>query len=150
MASNYVIGPEQRTVQVVSPTQVVDVQQVGFTTSPSGVYCQVVVPWAAWQLSGAAGWVEPLAAAIEGLVGQFGTTGATFAQDVDASGLIADFLDFVVSYTPTTGLGLPLTTVVRIPVAYLTLDPAIAVAGGLAPAELLQKAYDRLVADAGL
>jgi len=148
--ATYSIVTERRTVQVLSQTQVVDVQEVGFFSEPSNTYCQVVVPVLAWAANGPAAWVQPLADAIEGLIPGSGATSASFVQDVDSSNLIADFLDFTVTYTPTTGFGLPLSTVVRVPIAYLTLDPAIATAGGLAPAEIIGKAYARLVADAGL
>src|SRR5690348_731598 len=148
--ATYTIVTERPTVQVLSQTQTVNVQEVGFYSYPSGTYCQVVVPTAAWAANGPAAWVQPLADAIEGLIPGSGATAASFVQDVDSSNLIADFLDFTVSFTPTTGLGLPLTTVVRIPIAYLTLDQAIATAGGLSPTEMIGAAYSRLQADAGL
>ena len=148
--ATYQIITERRTVHVLSQTQVVDSQEIGFNSLPSGTYCQVLVPVAAWKANGPAAWVQPLADAIEGLIPGSGATSATFTQDVDASGLLTDFLDFTVTYTPTGGVGLPLSTVVRIPVAYLTLDQAIATAGHIAPAELIGDAYHRLVTDAGL
>lgn len=148
--ATYSIITERRTVQVLSQTQAVDVQEVGFYSYPSGTYAQVVVPIAAWRANGPAAWVQPLADAIEGLIPGSGATSATFAQEADDSRLLADFLDFTVTYTPTTGLGLPLSTVVRVPIGYLTLDQAIATAGGLSPAEMIGDAYRRLVDDAGL
>lgn len=148
--ATYQIVTERPTVQVLSQTQTVNVQEVGFYSYPSGTYCQVVVPTQAWKANGPAAWVQPLADAIEGLIPGSGATAASFVQDVDQSNLIADFLDFTVTYTPTTGLGLPLTTVVRVPIAYLTLDQAIATAGGLSPAEMIGTAYKRLQDDASL
>lgn len=148
--ATYQIITERRTVHVLSQTQVVDAQEIGFNSLPSGTYCQVLVPAAAWAANGPAAWVQPLADAIEGLIPGSGATSAAFVQDVDESKLLIDYLDFTVTYTPTTGLGLPLSTVVRIPIGYLTLDPAIAVAGHIAPAELIGDAYKRLVADASL
>jgi hypothetical protein len=150
MAASYRIVSELRTVQVLSQTQVSDVQQVGFIAYPSGTYCQTEIPWDAWVLEGPAAWVQPLAQAIEDLIAGSGATAATFVQDVDASGLIADFLDFTVSFTPTGGTGIPLTTVVRIPVTWFGIDTSLATAAGMNPAVAIHDAYERLVADAGL
>lgn len=154
MAANYLAIPLERTVQVISQTQIADVQRLGVTTKPTGIYVETQVPWAAWEAEGAAPWAGPLATAIESLVSGGLATYATFAQDVDQSGLIADFLDFLVTYSPPGGSPIPLTTTVRIPVPSLTIDTGFGGAlntyfagasGVLDPAQALRDAYDALV-----
>jgi hypothetical protein len=159
MADNYQVVSQRESVQVLSQTQVADVEIVGFVTKPSGIYAERVVPLAAWQAQGAASWIEPLASAIEGLISGGLASSGTFVQDVDASGLLADFIDFTVSYTPSDGGVLQMTTEVRIPVNALTIDQSFGGAlatyfGGssstLDPAQALRDAYDTLQATAGL
>jgi len=150
MADNYTVVSQRRTVQVLSPQEVIDVEEVGFITKPSGVYAQREVPLAAWSAEGAAAWIGPLATAIEGLISGGLATSASFVQDVDDSGLLTDYVEFVVTYTPTDGLGLPMSTFVRVPVNALTLDTQFGTFLGTSPADQLRAAYDALVATAGL
>lgn len=150
MATDYTVVSQRRTVQVLSQTQVADVEEVGFISHPSGTYAQREVPYISWLASGSDAWIEPLAAAIEGLFSGGLASAASFVQDVDTNGLIADFLDFTVTYQPTGGLGLPMSTEVRIPVTALTLDTQFGSFLGTSPADQLRAAYDALVATANL
>jgi hypothetical protein len=148
MAGNYRNVVARPSIRVLSETQVIDTEEVGFVTIPSGVYAQREVPRTAWLAEGAAAWVGPLATAIENLMAGGLATSASFVQDVDDSGLIADYLDFLVSYTPPGGLGFTLTATVRINVNALTLDIGFGSFVGGDPAQQLRDAYDRLVATA--
>jgi len=148
MAANYTNVTARRTVQVLGPTEVIDVEEVGFYTIPTNIYAQVEVPYQAWLSEGPAAWVEPLATAIEGMISGGLATGGTFVQDVDASGLLTDYIEFTVTYTPTTGLGLPFTTAVDVPVAALTLDTGLGAYTGTSAADLVSAAYNQLVATA--
>lgn len=151
MAAGYTVVSQDRTVQVLSQTEVADVERVGFVTKPTGIYAERLVPYASWLALGAAGWIEPLAQAIENLISGGLASFATFVQDIDPSGLLADFLDFLVVYQPSGGIGLPQTTTVRIPVNTLTLDTSFGgVIASLDPAQTLRDAYDALVATANL
>jgi hypothetical protein len=150
MAASYTVVSQRRTVQVLSQTQVADVEEVGFITHPTGIYSQREVPIQAWQTDGAGPWIGTLADAIEGLISGGLATGAVFVQDVDASGLIADFMDFTVSYTPPGGIGLPMTSIVRVPINALTLDTSFGSFTGTSPADMLSAAHDALVYTAGL
>lgn len=137
-------------MQVLSPQQVIDVEEVGFITSPSGIYAQREVPYTAWSQEGADAWIAPLATAIEDLISGGLASSASFVQDVDDSGLLTDYIEFTVTYTPNTGLGLPMSTFVRIPVNALTLDTQFGTFTGTSPADQLSAAYQALVATAGL
>jgi hypothetical protein len=160
VADNYTVVSQRRTVQVLSPTQVADVEEVGFVTHPTGIYAQREVPYQAWAAEGAGSWIGTLATAIENLISGGLATTAMFVQDVDTTGLLTDYLDFTVSYTPSSGPGLPMTTTVRVPVNALTQDQSFGGAidtyfGGSAspttdPAQALRDAYDALQATAGL
>lgn len=154
MADSYQVVSQRETVQVLSQTQVLDVEEVGFVTKPHGIYAQREVPLAAWAAEGAGAWIEPLATAIEGLMQTSAATFATFVQDVDASGLLTDYLDVTVSYTPAGGLGIPMTTVVRIPINAFTVDTQFGIPFGtdtfVTPADAVASAYNALIATANL
>lgn len=151
MAAGYTVVSQSKTVQVLSANQVIDVEEVGFVTSPSGVYAQRLVPFAAWAAQGAAAWIAPLAQAIEDLIAGGLAIGGQFVQDVDpVSQLLADFVEFTVAYDPGGGV-LPMTTQVRVSVEALTADSAFgAFVPGLDPAKQLRDAYDALAATAAL
>jgi hypothetical protein len=96
VAANYSIETQRRTVQVLGPTDVLDVMEVGARTRPHGVFFQRSVPYAAWETDGADSFVEPVAASIEGRLGDDFIGGAIYTQDVDATGLLQDLIEFTV------------------------------------------------------
>lgn len=155
MADNYVTGPTSRTIQVLSPTEVADVERVPFVTKPSGVSGWRYVPIDAWATEGAAAWIGPLATAIEDLMAGGLASYAAMIEDVDpATNLLADYVEFTVAYTPP-GSGFTSTTRVDVPVNLLTLDTgffgSFGGTGGLpSPTDMLRAAYDQLVATANL
>ena len=65
MAGNYTTLPTHRTVQVISATQVLDVMELPFITSPSGVTAQVYAPYVSWLAEGADTFIAPVATAID-------------------------------------------------------------------------------------
>ena len=149
--AGYVTLPTHRTVQVISATTVLDVMELPFITSPSGVTAQVYAPYVSWLATGADAFIAPVATAIEDLISGGLATGGTFTQDVDpTSGLLIDYVTFTVSYTTTDGRG-TFTTTVDVPITALGADTGFgAVVAALDPAQLLRNAYDQLVATAGL
>ena len=155
MASNYVTGPTSRTIQVLSPTQTLDVERVPFTTRPSGVSGWRYVPLDAWLAQGADAWIAPLATAIEDLISGGLASYAVMIEDVDPStNLLVDYVEFTVAYTSPDG-SFTSTTRVDVPVNLLTLDTgffgSIGGTGGTAsPADMLKAAYDQLAATAAL
>lgn len=151
MAADYTVVSQRATVQVLAANQVISVEEVGFSTKPSGVYAQVYVPIAEWKADHGQPYISALAQGIENLISGGLADSGTFAQDIDPSTeLLADFIDFTVSYTPPNGL-LPMTTVARVPVTLLGIDTGFGsfLEGGTA-ADILRAAYDALVATAEL
>lgn len=149
--ADYTVVSQRPTVQVLSGNQVADVQEVGFVTSPSGVYGQRYVPQAAWLAEGAAAWIGPLADAIENLISGGLASFMTWVQDVDpVTGLLTDYYDVTVEYDP--GDGRPVQTgSVRIQLNLLTLDTQFGSfltsgPGGATqdPVEAVRQAYDAL------
>src|SRR5438309_6749385 len=151
MAASFTVLSQSREVQVLGPTQVLDVERVGFVTHPTGIYVETPVPLVDWLAQGAEPWLGPLADTIEGLIADTAAVDGSFVQDVDAAGLLIDYVEFVVEYVPPGSLGLPQTTTVRIPLGALSAatDPFF---GTLAasPDTLINNAYAALAATAGL
>ena len=147
----YTTLPTHRTVQVISATQVLDVMELPFITSPSGVTAQVYAPYVSWLAEGADPFIAPIATAIENLISGGLAVGGTFTQDVDpTSGLLVDYVTFTVAYTPTDGRG-TFTTTVDVPMTALGADTGFgAIVSSLSPADIVNTAYQQLVATAGL
>lgn len=124
MAESYTPLESYRDIQVLSPTQVIDVERVSGRTNPHGVYFERVVPLTIFGTSAATAYITELATAIEERLTSGLADAASFVQDVDASGLLVDAVEFVVSVQgppPTSGT---FTTTVTVPVNLLTADPA--------------------------
>ena len=146
----YHVQTQLRSVQVLGPTQVIPVQQVGIVTSPSGVYVEYPVPLPLWDGTDSPQVLAPLADGIEGVIAQGLCVGGSYTQDYDKNGLLVDYFEAIVEYTPPGGLGIPQSTTVLIPcAAFIGLqgDPFL-VALGVSPQSLLTQAYDKLVATA--
>lgn len=124
MAASYSVLGSFSTIQVVSPTQVVDVLRITFRTVPSGVVAVANAPYrnvagvtVADVDQAAAVFIGPLADGIERMMGSGIVAGAIAAEDVDASGLLIDYIDATVSYVPVSSAQPgPFQAVVRIPV----------------------------------
>ena len=159
MAASYVIVAQSPVTQVLGPTQVIDAERVEFVTKPSGVYAQRIVPLSAWAAQGAAGWIAPLADAIENMIAGGLASYATWLQTVDpADGLLTDAIAFIVTYDPADGRPV-MSAEAIVPVASLTLDTqfggvlASYFGGGsttLDPVQTVRDVYDNLVATAAL
>lgn len=115
MAESYDVVEQFRTVQVYSPTIVIDVEQVGFVTKPHGVYAVAQVPVDAWEAQGAARFIAPIANGIEGLWRFEGVQDAVYVEEVTAAGLLRPELDVVVGIeSPNLALPAPMTGLARI------------------------------------
>lgn len=149
MAQNYTVISSFATVQVIDPTTVVDVLRIGFRTIPSGIYGRANAPYkdvggfkVADADQAASLFIGPLATGIERAVGTGRVSGMSAVEDTNASGLLVDYMDVTVFYSPNTPAQ-PLTfeAVVRIPVfafegedaffGPLVLDPINATYDGL-------------------
>jgi hypothetical protein len=138
------------TVQVLSQTEVADVQRVRGYSKPTGIYLAVNVPRRAWQAGNDETYTEPPAGIIEGLIGEGLISGAVFVQASDENNLLADAVDFIVSYDPPGADTLPFTTTVRIPMTALASRSAYTNYSATAPhVHPIVTAYNRLVDTAG-
>lgn len=119
MAATYEVVSSRRTTQVLSPTRVQDVMLIGVQTIPHGVYFERAVPYADWVKSpiGVALYAEPPADNIERLLSQGPAIAASYIEDLDPSGLVKGFIEFVleVSSNDPAKPG-PFQTTVDIPI----------------------------------
>ena len=120
MARDYIPQGSVRTVQVLGPSQVADVERVSGTTIPHSVYFERDVPLTVFGTAGADDYVNELAVAIEQRLQGGVADSAAFVQDVDDSGLLTDAIQFTVSVPPPPGSVGPFTTTVVVPVNLLT------------------------------
>lgn len=151
MASNYSVISQNREVQVLGPTEVIDVEKVGIRTKPSGVYVEYPLPLKLWETRAGFDILGSLAAGIEQQISEGLAVGGSYVQDYDANNLLVDYVEMVVQYVPTDGRP-PMTTGVLIPLeAFIASSAGDAwfVSLGGSPASLLSAAYDTLAATAG-
>src|SRR5262249_40300931 len=75
----------------------------GVSTIPHGVYFERAVPYADWVQSpvGVALYAEPPADNIETLLTNGPAVAATYVEDLDASGLVKGFIEFVLEVKST-------------------------------------------------
>lgn len=103
----YTLVSSRRTSEVVSPTVVQDVMLLGARTTPSGVYFERSVPYTDWlQSAGLVGAGERLdfyllapSDNIETELSSGRAIGASYIEDLDASGLVQGFVSFVLEVT---------------------------------------------------
>jgi hypothetical protein len=124
MAASYTPIESHRDIQVLSPTQVIDVERVSARTVPHGVYFERVVPLTIFGTSAATAYIAELATAIEDRLSSGLADAASFDQDVDASGLLVDVVEFLVSVQGAGQDAGTFTTTVTVPVNLLTADSA--------------------------
>ena len=120
MAESYTPLGSHRDIQVLSPSQVIDVERVAGATVPSGIYFERVVPLTIFGTSAATDYVNELATAIEQRISSGLADTAAFAQDVDANGLVQDVIEFVISIPGPPEGGGTFSTTVSVPVNLLT------------------------------
>lgn len=127
----FTVQTTRRTPWVLGPSQVVDAMEVGVTTSGHHIYFERLVPYAQWKLFGAQDAVGGAAALIDLWLDEGTVVGASFVQDVDLSGLLVDYIEFVVEVAakPNSQSG-PLTNSALVPMEMLA-------SGSPGPAEAL-------------
>lgn len=124
MAASYYTLESHRDIQVLSPTQVIDVERVSAFTTPHMVYFERVVPLTIFGTAAAADYIGELADAIEQRLSSGLADSAAFNQRPDASGLIEDVIEFLISVQGTRPDAGTFTTTVEVPVNLLTADTA--------------------------
>jgi hypothetical protein len=123
MAATYTVVSSRRTTQVLSPTKVLDVMVVGVETVPSGVYFERAVPYTDWVKSpaGVDFYAAPPADNIEYELAQGTVIAASYIEDLDASGLVQGFIEFVLQVpSPGPTKPGPFQTTVDVPIAVVS------------------------------
>ena len=110
---------------MLSGNQVIDVEILGATTVPHGVYFEEPVPLEAWKAGNYGPWLDPPAEAIESYLSGGIADSAYWGQDVDANGLLAGYVWFTVSVPTPQGKVGPFTTQVQVSMDLLRADTAI-------------------------
>lgn len=142
-----------RTVKVLSATDVVDVQYVSAISLPSGFGFAYAVPYDSWVSGAGNGLLDVIATQLE----QIGSNGQMVAsspvQDLDANGLLVDYVAAVVEYSQAAQGLPPLQGTANIPVqAFFGQDTGIGgfhIPGSQSPNQYVVDEYDRLQALAG-
>lgn len=96
MAVSYQVTSQHPSIQVLGPTSILDVMEVGVRTFPDLVDFQVSIPLTTWKSNAADEIIGPIADAIESRLQDDYVASAFYAQDLDASGLLKDEIVFVV------------------------------------------------------
>lgn len=139
------------TVQVKSANAVIDAMFCTIQTNGHGAIVNRTIPKSAFGNGGIdVGLLNSLASAVDGILDGGLATYAAGVQDVDASGLIYDAVEFTVEYALPNGEAGPWSTTVTVPVNVITADTQFGsfLSGGSA-VDRLQAAYADLQALAG-
>lgn len=149
MAAGYEVVSQEKSVQVLGPTRVLDVQTVGFKTHPTGIYAEFHVDWASWLADKGANQLGALAEAIEDVMAQGAAIDAQYVEVPNDQGLIVGYLDVVVEYRPPDGIRPPMTTTIPIQLSSFSAaaDPWFARLGA-SPQSMIADAYAALEATA--
>lgn len=99
MAAQWQASDSYRTVQVLGPSSVQQVEEVGFIVQPWEVFARVAVDLGNWLEDRAASVIQPIADGIDIVMGWDEVAGMYFEQDVNASGLVVDQMVIVVQAT---------------------------------------------------
>lgn len=152
MADNFYPLGSYRTVKVLSGNTILDIQYVTCATIPTGITFAYGVPIDSWQggTGPGIGLLTDIATQLEEQVTNLHVIAGSANSDLDANGLLQDFVSVTVEYD-RSAQGLPaLYGTVNIPVNnFLSTDTGIGglvipPAGGLTPNQQVQAEYERL------
>lgn len=151
MANSFIVVSQNPEVQVLGPTEVIDVQKVGIRTKPTGMYLEYPVPRVIWPSDGGLQILESLASGAEQMISEGLAVSGSYVNDLDASGLLVDYVEFTVQLRDAAGRLLPQTTMARVP-EELFIAGADPFAFGLIgdAVAILQAAHDNLAKTAAL
>lgn len=160
MASYQLVASEP-SIKVLSPTSIIETVRATIATLPTGIQATYEVPAASFGPSTAGGapsgqaLLDVIAEGIESLVEGHHVIGGQPAQDFDQNGLLQDYTDLIVAYTPAGSVLPPLTAIAHIPIDNYFLAEtgigglSIPGPGGGTPADIADTTYNQLVALAG-
>jgi hypothetical protein len=150
VADQYDVVGSSSTIRVLSTTQAIDVEAITIVTKPSGVRLVILVPLSDFTADTYSQYLVVSADLVESVLaanpaaGQNLATAAYQSQDTDASGLIAYYVSFLVTYQPEGITALPLTQWVTFPMT--TFETAAAFQVEPSPYVTLTNVYARLQA----
>lgn len=147
MATNYDLLTSSSSVQVLSPTLTQPIVDALIQTKPHGVIMDYWLDQATWDAGEGPVLLEAVAGGVEHIMSTEPVSFATGTQQLDASGLLAQFVTFTVAYqVPGSTVG-PATVDVDIPVTDFGQDTIAGENFGLADASAkIQAEYQKLVA----
>jgi len=148
--ASYTLVSSYSTVQVLSPTSIVDVVYCTINTSPSNVTASTVVPQSAFDAGSSGTLLATFAQAIETVMQYPHVTHGVGSQVVGASGLLTDTVVFTVTYTDPVKAPNGATATATVPNSLLDFtDPATGSQNKTDVNALLDSTYSNLQAAAG-
>ena len=103
MPADYDVLSSENTTVVLSQTSAMEMTRFGIVTKPSGGTVMINVPVKGVTAAQASNTLQRYALLIEAAMRLEGVVGARAEQDVDGSGLLADYVVFTVQYAPADG-----------------------------------------------
>lgn len=155
MAGSFYPVTSYRSVEVVSGTQVEDVEVVTSATIPTGIRFTWAVPLTVWEADSGIPTLDSIATYLEGLVTDNHVVGGTDSQDFDTNNLLANFVDLTVAYDRSAQGLSPLYGTVSVPITSIVVFAAGSAAQGFGgggvsdPTIPVDAEYARLAALAG-
>jgi hypothetical protein len=120
MADNFTVVAQRRTVQPLANGTVQDVVEITARALPSGVVFTRVIPFVRWAEQSVAEALAPIADNIDAIMAHYPIVSAAPYQEIDASGLVANGIEFTVTTEAQRGQPVPtMTTLVRVPMQQL-------------------------------
>ncbi len=149
--ATYGLVASETTVQVISPTVVVDIEYVTIQTQPSGVIASLPVIRQEFNQGTAGPLLQDYANNIELMMSQPHVIAGQGSQTLDSNGLLADNVVFTVQYVPAGGTASSVTAEAVVPTRLLSEggDPAIEQVVLPQAEAIISGVYNNLVAMAG-
>ena len=125
--ATYGLVASETTVQVISPTVVIDIEYVTIQTQPSGVIASLPVIRQEFNQGTAGPLLQDYANNIELMMSQPHVIAGQGSQTLDSNGLLADNVVFTVEYVPAGGTASSVTAEAVVPTRLLSEggDPQI-------------------------
>lgn len=147
MAANYQLLTTASSVQVLSPTLVQPIVDATIQTSPHGVIMNYWIDEITWKAGEGPALLEAVAGGVEHIMTSEPVIAGVGSQQLDANGLLAQFVTFTVAYqVPGSNAG-PATVDVDVPVGDFGQSAIAGENFGLNDASArIQAGYQQLVA----
>lgn len=150
MPATYDVIDSYKTTQSLSQQQVVDVQYITISTVPTGITLSYAMPLKIWKEGPPYDVLDGMAVELENLVTNSHVVAGQAVADLDANGLLADYVDLIVQYNQPNSNLPPLQGTASIPVGIIELqatDPEFFGPGHImTPGQRVGVEYERLVA----